>query len=317
MQSINPANDPSRNEAHCIYVCSRGLMKSCDVYPPAPQSSTRFCYDYDYESLAPHSILYVNTSAIPHFRAHRLPRIKVPFVLVSGDCDETVPYEIFTSEEDCASFLEDPRLLAWFCQNCLLKHKKVQCMPIGIDYHTLSVNARHAWGPQQTPEQQERILTLLAKRAEGKPRQLKAYSNFHFSMGTKLAQDRRDAIAKVPSTLVHYEPKPCQRFESWLHQLDYAFVLSPHGGGLDCHRTWEALALGCYPIVRTSGIDSLFEGLPVLIVADWSDVTEDLLRRFVEEQKEKTTAMPKLQLAYWTERIRAAAAASPTSAPAE
>jgi hypothetical protein len=298
-------------------------MKSCTVYPPAPQSSTRVCYDCDWEHLPPNTTLYVNSSAIPHFRAARLPRIKVPFVLVSGDCDETVPYEIFTSEADCAAFLEDARLLAWFCQNSLLKHPKVQCIPIGMDYHTLSVNARHSWGPQQTPEQQERILTLLAKRAEGKPRQLKAYSNFHFSMNTKLAQDRRDCIAQVPQTLVFYEPKPCQRFESWLHQLDYAFVLSPHGGGLDCHRTWEALALGCYPIVRTSGIDGLFEGLPVLIVGSWSDVTEERLRQFVEEQKGKEgSPLPKLQLAYWTDKIRYAAApgpgpVTPISAPVE
>lgn len=303
MQSHHPANDPTRNEAACTYVCSRGLMKSCNVYPPIPQSSVRYCYEYDWEGLKPNSVVYVNSSAIPHFCADRLPRITVPFVLVSGDCDETIPYDIFRSEQECNSFVEDPRLIAWFCQNSVIKHPKVHCIPIGMDYHTLSVNPRHSWGAQQTPEQQERILTLLAKRAEGKPRQLKAYSNFHFSMGTTLAQDRHNAIAQVPKELVYYEPKACPRFESWLHQIDYTFVLSPHGGGLDCHRTWEALALGCYPIVRSSAIDSLFEGLPVLIVGKWSDVTEDLLRQFADEQKGKWDTMSRLRLDYWRDLI--------------
>ena len=38
---------------------------------------------------------------------------------------------------------------------------------------------------------------------------------------------------------------------------NYAFIVSPHRNGLDCHRTWEALVLGCIPIVKTSPIDDL------------------------------------------------------------
>jgi hypothetical protein len=53
----------------------------------------------------------------------------------------------------------------------------------------------------------------------------------------------------------------------------HAFVASPHGNGLDCHRTWEALALGCIPIVKRSPIDKVFQGLPVWIVGSWKEVT--------------------------------------------
>lgn len=299
------------NESHCKYVSSRGLMKSCDVFPPNPMSSTRLCYDYAWETLKPGAVVYIISSALSHFRAAGLPRIKVPFVLVSGDCDETVPFDIFSSHEELVAFVEDPRLVAWFCQNCVIQHPKVHQMPIGLDYHTLSVNTRHPWGPKQTPEQQERILTLLAKRAEGKGRKFLAYSNFHFSMNTRLATDRYKALAEVPTDLVFYEPKACSRFDTWLHQIDYLFVLSPHGGGLDCHRTWEALALGCYPVVRTSPIDTLFEGLPVLIVKEWSEVTPGRLAEFAAEQerkrKEGTLNVEKLSLAYWTNRVRAIA----------
>ena len=42
------------------------------------------------------------------------------------------------------------------------------------------------------------------------------------------------------------------RLITWNKQKDFAFVLCPHGGGLDCHRNWEALCLGCIPIVKTS-----------------------------------------------------------------
>ena len=51
------------------------------------------------------------------------------------------------------------------------------------------------------------------------------------------------------------------------------FVASPWGGGLDCHRTYEALAMGAIPIVRSSGpLDASFAAQPVLIVDDWADV---------------------------------------------
>ena len=296
------------NEAHCTYVSSRGLMKSCDVYPPNPTSSTRMCYNYAWETLSPGAIVYVISSAIPHFRSTGLPRINVPFVLVSGDCDETIPFDIFSGPEDTLVFLEDPRIVAWFCQNCTIAHPKAHQLPIGLDYHTLSVNTRHSWGPKQTPEQQERIVTLLAKRAEDKTRVPLCYSNFHFSMNTKLAGDRRQAISQVPVELMFYEPNACPRFDSWLHQLKYLFVLSPHGGGLDCHRTWEALAIGCYPVVRSSALDELFSDLPILIVKEWSDVTGRRLAEFAAEQERKkadgTFSLKKVQLVYWTDRMR-------------
>jgi hypothetical protein len=78
----------------------------------------------------------------------------------------------------------------------------------------------------------------------------------------------------------------------------YKYVLSPHGNGLDCHRTWEALALGCIPIVKTSPLDPLFDGLPVLIVQDWSHITKQLLAENI------TGSMEKLSMEYWIDKIK-------------
>ena len=61
------------------------------------------------------------------------------------------------------------------------------------------------------------------------------------------------------------------------------FVLSPHGNGLDCFRTYETLYLGSYPIVKTSSLDELYIGLPVLIVNEWADLTVELLQNTFDE----------------------------------
>jgi len=49
------------------------------------------------------------------------------------------------------------------------------------------------------------------------------------------------------------------------------FVPSPAGNGPDCHRTWEAIYLGCVPVVLKSEFTGL-ESWPVLLIDDWSDL---------------------------------------------
>jgi hypothetical protein len=73
------------------------------------------------------------------------------------------------------------------------------------------------------------------------------------------------------------------------------FVPSPAGNGLDCHRTWEALYLGCVPVV----LEADFCGdptWPVLVVKNWQDLAllnqEDLIQTygsFKESHLEPTT----------------------------
>jgi len=57
-----------------------------------------------------------------------------------------------------------------------------------------------------------------------------------------------------------------------LHYAEYPFVISAAGNGLDCHRTWELLYLGSIVVTKTSPLDRLFDGLPVVIVEDWNEV---------------------------------------------
>lgn len=57
------------------------------------------------------------------------------------------------------------------------------------------------------------------------------------------------------------------------------FVVSPRGSKIDCHRHWEALALGSAPVVLDSPLTrELFYGLPAILLDSWDDLTPDLLR---------------------------------------
>jgi hypothetical protein len=85
----------------------------------------------------------------------------------------------------------------------------------------------------------------------------------------------------------------------------HRFVISPPGNGIDCHRTWESLYMGAIPIVKRSILTQTFIDLPILLVEDWSVLTEDLLYRIYDEFHEMTFDYSKLTLSYWINRIKA------------
>ena len=95
--------------------------------------------------------------------------------------------------------------------------------------------------------------------------------------------------------------------ECWRLHSRYAFEASPAGNGLDCFRTWEALALGTVPIVRTGPLDPLYRahGFPVAIVESWDEVDAAHLARWAQELVPKLQeAHPRLANSYWTGLIR-------------
>jgi len=75
---------------------------------------------------------------------------------------------------------------------------------------------------------------------------------------------------KVPASLVYDKT------------LESRYALCPRGCGVDTHRFYECIYLGCVPIVlRTHTVfDRLYApdtGFPCLVVERWADVTEELL----------------------------------------
>ena len=83
----------------------------------------------------------------------------------------------------------------------------------------------------------------------------------------------------------------------------FCFVVSPEGNGLDCYRTWEALYLGCIPVVKSNSLNQLYENLPVVIVDDWHQVTREFLQEQLDVIKNKKYEQEKLSIYYWFGRI--------------
>ncbi len=282
------------------FVSSRGILQSCDTRSVTPISSIRQLINYN--KIITSGVVYICGAAINNFIEKAFDGITGQIVLVSGDCDEDMPNNVI-DQKTFRKFIEDPRIIHWYCQNMTVIHPKITIIPIGLDYHTLSI--RPLWGPITTANDQERILKSIISNS--KPfwnRTVKCYANFHFSMNTKHGYDRIDALNNTDNGLVYYEPEKVMRIISWKKQTDFSFCICPHGGGLDCHRNWEALILGCIPIVKTSAIDNLYDDLPVLIVNSWKEVTEELLNNTIKQFKMKQFNYEKLKLNYWVNLIK-------------
>jgi hypothetical protein len=271
--------------------------------------------------------LFVHPNHLVEF-TESLPTFTIPFVLVTGCSDYTIPFHFL---KQTTSILKHPIVLKWYAQNCVMKVGKLEQLPIGMDYHSrltafkrveesavfeglpvITLNKaveEEGWieiekdtfippttkQEDYTPEQQESDIKLLTVA----PKKPICYGNFHFFTSTTYGADREEALDKIPKDCIEYEEERLPRIKVFEKMAHYKFIISPFGNGIDCHRTWEALALGCIPIIRSSGLDSLFSGLPVMIVNDWSEVTKEKLESFEPDY----TQLEKITLDYWTRRL--------------
>ena len=82
---------------------------------------------------------------------------------------------------------------------------------------------------------------------------------------------------------------------------NYKFVISPEGNGIDCHRHYEALMMGCIPIVELNPlIKQKYKGCPVLFTVDYSEITEEYLQTCYAEMIDKEYDFSRLFMSYYT-----------------
>ena len=256
--------------------------------------------------------IYVCSDLLRWFALNALPHIKHDFVLVSGDSDMCVPMEALGPAET-HSLITNPHLLKWFAQNLYsVGHAKLVQLPIGMDYHTISNNPTHKWkmdGEKNKPIFQEQILIEL--REKMKPfyeRTPLIYVNF--APNNDRFKQRQQSLSQIPKNLLEINIEHVKRTTNWKNTTQFAFVLSPFGMGMDCHRTWEALCLGAVPIVKANAFKSMFADLPVLFINEWHEITRELLDETIQTFKQKKFEYEKLTLRHWTNMINSISSSS-------
>lgn len=288
---------------------SRSLLFSCDIYPSNPHSSIANIPYLDsildrlasYRTLHPGTrpSIYIPSDGLIYFAQQILPCIHTEFVLVSGDSDLAINEANLGSHLDL--LLKSPFILSWHAQNRDYDHHKLHSLPIGINIHNLWANPLQWGGGFILPSLQELQIQMIAENAPNfLDREKKVFCNWHFSIDRA---DRKDCLAQIDRSVCFFQSEPLPTARTWEMQSNYQFVLSPHGAGLGCHRTWEALLLGCIPIVKAAKLNDLFTDLPVIVVNDWREISPVLLKESIQKLRQPNNGMNKLLMRYWKKQI--------------
>jgi hypothetical protein len=238
----------------------------------------------------PGDIIFVQICNLNNFIRKIHPKIKNPYILITHNHDDPI-------DEKYKNFIKDPKIIKWYTQNSAIEDDKLVPIPIGIE--------NRYWFFKRTSDDQliEKIGSLDFIRSE------KIYLNI--TVGNFV--DERGAVLDFFKDMPFVENAERRGYEDYLKDLKkHHFCISPSGNGIDCHRTWEALHMGCIPIVRPTvkptlkealGNNFMYEDLPVIIVKQWDEVTPEFLENKLLEFKAKKFNTSKLYFPYWKDLI--------------
>ena len=295
-------------ENECKYVSVRGLKRLCtfksNVYISDTQNGKEFLQDMLRSNMFDGMSIFVGSDYLQYFVSSILDRITNKFILVSGMSIKTCPVEAL-NKSSFFKLINNKYLVRWCSQNNVIKkyHSIIQ-IPLGIDYHSVYNNPKK-WeqiSDGKSPVEQEKYLVDVINNSKPFYERInKIYVNFDIN-ADRFGQ-RRDCLKKIqPSLLAMYQEKQ-KRTQTWINTTKYAFVVSPYGQGMDCHRTWDALILGSIPILKSKEFVNMFKDLPVLFVEDWNQITQQLLDDTIENFKNMTFNYDKLTLDYWRQLV--------------
>jgi hypothetical protein len=222
-------------------------------------------------------------SNIAAFAKHVVPVMTKPFSLITTDGDVSIPSRI----RDFKYILDSPLCRAWYTQNYdgTVVHPKFRPIPIGFDFHT---NWPGLWSRPNNYPNNLRHMLEMRRVAISSSVDRRSLSVLVPPWSKNRHPDRKASHAALDMCNITHDQLPQMKIdELWGNYTRYRFALSPFGNGLDTYRLWELLFFGVVPITKTSSLDVLYKGLPVVIVNEYSDLCDSGYLEKAWEQRVK------------------------------
>ena len=199
------------------------------------------------------SVVFVFVDLLPFFVEKILPDVTASFILIThkGDINITKDFEYVA---------DNPKIIHWFAQNCDFEHPKITPLPIGLENQAL-----HNVGNTSD-------FKKLAKKTRNYVPKVVIALNLSTNPDKRYPCYR--AFWKKPNAAFINNITSSSIYRKTI--LQYMFIASPEGNGIDCHRTWEAIYLGLVPIVNDNYLNRFFVslGLPIICTNDWNEFAE-------------------------------------------
>lgn len=232
------------------------------------------------------SIIFCEPELIDELQEKVLNHINCPVVLILGNARKNVD----------KSLVEKIRLnanSAIFSQNLSEEIPGVIPLPLGLENRWKS---RHG-----------RVLAFISLRRKSRLRVSRIL--WGFTMGSNIEERSKAARALMGTAcserLITLSPSKHRKRLSVSQ-----FIASPSGRAFDTHRTWEAMYLGCVPILTDSYLSRYYKaiGLPVWVVDSFDELAykseNDLNLIYLELSQNFRSA--ELDFSTWQARIRQA-----------
>jgi hypothetical protein len=182
-------------------------------------------------------------------------------------------------------------LVKWYAQNLCFNHPKVEPIPIGLE--------NQSWHPHKREVLKHLVLNRSSRHRIRKPL-------CQFNPGT-FATERHPLFKMASNQEVFADTYSCLNGVDFSFYADnlikYEFCLCPRGNGIDTHRLWESILLGCIPIIKRHKTHEFDLQLPIVFIENWREVT----KKFVEQKSKETNLdlfnSPLITKKYWKNKI--------------
>jgi len=207
-------------------------------------------------------------------------------------------------------------VIKWYATTTTFHHKDLIQIPLGFGIH---------WEHPNWPRFNEKYRQWMYDNCERLVNIEKNNNTVYCNFTTGGFQSYRDDVVKKLQTsgincFVREKRIP---FPEYCEEMaKYKFVASPPGDGIDAHRNWEALYLGCIPIVLDSMPVASYNGwftyrgnvrgvniyenydLPFLVVDNYSKINYNLLNNYLDYYKKHDFKYEQMNLSYWENKMK-------------
>jgi hypothetical protein len=212
---------------------------------------------------------------LDHFVETILPFQRVPFVIFCSDGDLTFPVD--ANGRSVNLILNHPLFCGLYAQNldntdC--QDDKFMHIPIGLDLHTPRADGVGS-------SLFEEYISISESTSIFEHRKSSIFSDVNLNYTNRIRNVAFQLLKENKN--FSFLGRRVSQLELWRAYSSHKYVLSLPGNGYDCHRTWEALGLGCRVITVTSPVDDLLKQFPVYIAKNVEELAEDRFYNRLEE----------------------------------
>ncbi len=172
----------------------------------------------------------------------------------------------------------------WFGQNVTFTNNNLIPLPLGIENHQGGSKGKftnHQWLEDNIDD--------LRKEAK------KEILYCHWNPQNNLSRDKIVSQLRIKNEVFYQSER--LRYEDYCIGISkHKYIICPPGNGVDTHRVWESIYMGCIPIVLRHRIFNSMD-LPIIQVNSWEEITPELLSQPISQNTDQA------YMAYWKKRI--------------